>query len=51
MAAAHVIEDPAGQSVPGGVATAGDDLFDDHPCGRSSSASKRLQLLASDRRQ
>jgi hypothetical protein len=51
MAAAHVIENSAGQSVPGGVATAADDLLDGRPCSRGSSASKRLQLLTSDCRQ
>ena len=51
MAAAHVIEAGAGQPVSASVATAGHDLFDGHPGGRRSSASKLLQLLAGGRRQ
>lgn len=51
MAAAHVIEKGAGQSVSGSIATAGHELFDGRPCGRGPSTSKRLQLLASDCRQ
>ena len=51
MAAADVVEAGARQPVPGGIAAASDELFDGRSRRRGSSASKRVELSASGRRQ